>query len=314
MAKVIDTFGAIPDRAILASWLSGFCRFEGYLRMFGRTFAGLSGGRTDDLDRPRADDERRALIDGWLDALAPLLPPLDDYVGELDALGVEAVGVWVHVEPGAGRAGLNRLIECRAAHPGRFFPIVSYEPTIPDLPDVIERDHRASGLAGVGLLPIIDDRPADDPANWPVYEACLELDLPVWIHTVNTWSERHPSEFCHPRHADRVACAFPDLRIVIGHGGWPWVREAVAVAWRHPNVYLEPSAFRYKHLAAAGSGWEPLLYYGDRTIADKVLFGSLWPLVGVTLAQAVDEVRALPLKSETIAKWTHDNARRFYGL
>jgi len=147
-----------------------------------------------------------------------------------------------------------------------------------------------------------------------VFETCLELDLAVWIHTVNTWSDRHPSDFCHPRHADRVACRFPDLRIVLGHGGWPWVNEAVAVAWRHPNVYLEPSAFRWKHLAAPGGGWEPLMCYGDTTIADKILWASFWPLVGVSLDVAIEEVRALPIRPGTLEKWAYANAKRFYRL
>ncbi len=311
---IIDTFGAVPDRPTLRSWLSGFCRFRGYVRMFGRQFAGASGQDLSALLERFEREPRGKILDEWLDALAVMLPPVDAYVQMLDVLDVQAVGVWVHVEPDAAPNPLDNLAEHCRRFPGRFLPLPSYEPTIADRPAVVARDHERIGLSGVCLLPILDDRPADDRANRPLFETCVDLDLPVWIHTVNTWSERHPSEFCHPRHVDRIACDFPDLRIVMGHGGWPWVAEAVAVAWRHPNVYIEPSAFRYKYLAAPGGGWEPLLCHGNTTIADKVLFGSLWPLVGVTLDQAIEEVRALPLKPETLERWTYTNAKRFYKL
>lgn len=311
---MIDTFGAIPDRRTIGSWLSGFCRFDGYLRMFGRRFAQLAGQDPDDLSEMLDRRPRQDVIGEWLDAMSLMFTPIETYVAMLDGLGIESVGVWVHVDPNDGHDALENLAEHCRRYPGRFLPIPSYEPTIPDLPAVIARDRERIDLAGVCLLPIVDDRVADDAANWPIFEKCLELDLAVWIHTVNTWSDKHPSDFCHPRRADRVACRFPDLRIVLGHGGWPWVAEAVAVAWRHPNVYLEPSAFRWKYLAAPGSGWEPLVCYGNTTIADKVLWGSLWPLVGVSPDIAVEEVRSLPLKPETIEKWTYTNAKRFYKL
>ncbi|MBN1341981.1 MAG: amidohydrolase [Phycisphaerae bacterium] len=311
---LIDTFGAIPDAAVIQSWLRCFGRFGGYVRMFGRGFAGLTGQTVGDLFARLEHEPVDQILEEWVEAIAVILPSVDDYVTSLDAMGVEAVGVWVHVDHRGPPTALEVLAEHCRRYPRRFLPIPSYDPNIPDRPETIARDHERIGLTGVCLLPIVDGRVAEDADYQPIYETCLELDLPVWIHTVNTWSDRHPADFCHPSHADRVACRWPDLRIVLGHGGWPWVAEAVAVAWRHPNVYLEPSAFRYKHLASPGSGWEPLLCYGDTTIADKVLFGSLWPLLGLPLEIVIEEARSLPLRPETIKKWTYDNAKRLYKL
>ena len=60
----------------------------------------------------------------------------------------------------------------------------------------------------------------------------------------------------------------------------------VAVAWRHPNVFIDTSAFRPKNIFLPGNGWEPLVHYADRTIADRVLWGSTWTLLGMRPAQA----------------------------
>lgn len=303
---IIDSFGAIPDPEIIGSWFEAFRSFDGYRRMFAKTFARLAGLSPDDLSHVDAVRHLERLQGLWM--------PIDDYVAALDLLGVRSVGVWVHVSARGGRTSLDRLAEIVDQYPRRFLPLPSYDRSLPDLRQRVERDHERLGLAGVTVLPIVDDRPADHDDNRWLYDWLSERGLVAWIHTVNTWSERHPSDYSHPRRADRVACAFPNLKIVLGHGGWPWVGEAVAIAWRHPNVYIEPSAFRWKTLAEPGAGWEPLLHHGDRTIADKVLFGSLWPNLGQSLAQVLDEARSLPLKPANLARWLGGNAARLFAL
>ena len=44
---------------------------------------------------------------------------------------------------------------------------------------------------------------------------------------------------------------------------WPWVTEMVAVAWKHPNVYIEIGAVSPKYIGTPGTGWEPLKVYGN---------------------------------------------------
>jgi uncharacterized protein len=111
-----------------------------------------------------------------------------------------------------------------------------------------------------------------------------------------------------------MANAFPKLKIVVLHACWPWVADGVMVAWRHPNVFLDISAHRPKHFTTPASGWEPLLYYGNRMLQDKVIFGSTWTLLGTTIGALIDEVRALPLKDAVIDKWLGQNAARVFEL
>lgn len=57
-----------------------------------------------------------------------------------------------------------------------------------------------------------------------------------------------PYDLGHPRHLDQVAIDFPELTIIGGLGGWPWVNEMVALVRRHPKLYLDTSAHRAKYL------------------------------------------------------------------
>ena len=91
-------------------------------------------------------------------------------------------------------------------------------------------------------------------------------------------------------------------------------RAVVAAAWRHENLYIDPSGHRWKYLATPNSGWEMLLHFGNSVLQDKILFGTDWPLMPLSLKEIAAEARALPLKPEVMEKWMGGNAARFLGL
>src|SRR5439155_615615 len=95
---------------------------------------------------------------------------------------------------------------------------------------------------------------------------------------------------------DQVAIDFPELTIIGGLGGWPWVNEMVALVRRHPRLYLDTSAHRAKYLGQRGSGWEMLMQFGNTLIQDKVLVGLSAGLVGQPHETLIEEYLALPLK------------------
>jgi hypothetical protein len=156
--------------------------------------------------------------------------------------------------------------------------------------------------------------PADDRHYHLFYEKCVELDVPVSVHASANWTTARPSELGHPRTFDRVACDFPDLKLVLSHGGYPWVLEARLLACKHPNLYLELAAHRPRYFAAPGAGWEPLLRFGQTTIRDKILYGTGAFLLGRRPAELVAETRALPLDPGVLDQWLYGNAARLLGV
>src|SRR5206468_536788 len=137
---------------------------------------------------------------------------------------------------------------------------------------------------------------------------CVELGVPLSIHTSANWTSVAVNDLGHPRHLDPVARDFPELRIIMSHGGYPWVLEACLLAWKYENVYLELAAHRPKYLAEPGTGWEPLLRFGQTTIAEKVLWGSGAFLLQRPVAELVAEFRALPVKPAVMERWLGGNA------
>ena len=176
----------------------------------------------------------------------------------------------------------------------------------------LENAVKILGLRGLQLEPYLHQMYVFDKKYYPIYEKCVELDIPIWIHTSMNWSHKLKIDLGRPIYLENVAIDFPQLKIVAGHNGWPWVNELCALAWKWPNIYIDTSSIRQKYFAVPGTGYEMLLHLGNTTIQDKILFGSGFPLLPIK--QAIEDVRALPLKESVREKWFYKNAARLLGL
>lgn len=199
---------------------------------------------------------------------------------------------------------------CRASR-GRFLGFASVDPhTKDEAVEELERAVTVDGLRGLNLQLYHHDLRADDDILRPLYETCVRLGVPVNLHIGMSFSNK-PIRFGDPLAVDVVACDHPELKIVCAPPGFPWIRELIAVAWRHRNVYIGIPGLRPKYLAREGSGWTELLSYGGHVLREKIIFGSAHPLLPIE--RSVDEVRALPLPDGVSRLWLHDNAKRVLG-
>jgi uncharacterized protein len=241
----------------------------------------------------------------------------DDLIAALDAAGIERTLITGFDESSSVHETFipNELVAAVAErHPDRFVAFAGA-----DVPRGMEAVREFEGLVrdrgfrGLSVRPFMIGLPASDRRYYPLYAKCVELDVPVSIHSSANWTTVSVSDLGHPRHIDVVAADFPELKLIMSHAGYPWVLEACLLAWKYPNVYLELAAHRPRYLAAPGTGWEPLLRFGTTTIKDKVLFGTGWFLLGRAPAQIVDEFRALPVADGVLDMWMWRNAEDLLG-
>ena len=221
-------------------------------------------------------------------------------VREMDAAGVAL----------AGLCGTDTewVAETCARHPGRFFGMVSPDPRNPmACVRAIERAVRDHGFKAVKIEPFVWGKPPTDAIYYPIYAKCVELDVTFTTQIGHTGPNVFPSEVGRPIHLDQVALDFPELRIVGGHIGWPWTEEAIAVAWKHPNVWLDTSAHVPKH-------FPPSFVRFLRTFGqDKCLFASDWPLLPI--ARPLDELdRHCETTPAVRRKFLRENALRAFKL
>src|SRR5262249_33036934 len=163
----------------------------------------------------------------------------------------------------------------------------------------LERLVREEGFKALGVSALVDMIPASDRRYYPLYTKAAELSIPVRIYSSMNYANDRPYDLGHPRHLDQVAMDFPELTIIGGLGGWPWVNEMVALVRRHPKLHMDTSAHRAKYLGQPGSGWEMLMQLGNTLIQDKVLVGLSAGLGGQPHETLIDEDMNLPPK-ETV--------------
>ena len=237
----------------------------------------------------------------------PVPEQADELVRLMDAAGVTAGVLWT--------ASNSVTAQVVRRHPGRFLGIATLSPhdgmrAVREL----ERLVREEQLGGLGVGSLNDMVPASDRRYYPLYAKCVELDIPVRVYTAMTYASDRPYELGHPRHLDPVAIAFPELRLIAGLGGWPWVSDMVGLLRRHPNLYCDTAAHRPRHFGTPGSGWEQFLQFGNTLLQDKVMVGLSAPLLGSSMEELIDEYLNLPLKDSVKEKWLYHNAARFLRI
>jgi len=94
-------------------------------------------------------------------------------------------------------------------------------------------------MRGAAVDPYLAQIYANDAKYYPIYSKCCELDIPIVFTTgPATLVPNAIIDHVAPRYIDFAARDFPELKIVISHGGYPWVNEAINVVQRNKNVYI----------------------------------------------------------------------------
>lgn len=188
--------------------------------------------------------------------------------------------------------------------PERLVGIAGYNPyRIEESLREVEHGVKDLGFKGVYVHVYGFDVPINDKSLYPLYAKCVELKVPVSLQTGHSL-ERMPSGHGRPILIDEVALAFPNLRLVLSHTGWPWVEEAVAMAWKHEHVYLDISAHPPVYLD------QSLVKFMDTRGRNKTIFGTN----SANMQTCIDQFNQLKVRDETKQKVLRGNAIKVYGL
>lgn len=162
------------------------------------------------------------------------------------------------------------------------------------------------GFRGVKLYPTYQHFYPNQAELYPLYASCRELGLPVMVHTGSSIFPGAKIKYGDPLHLDDVAADFPELALLVVHGGRGfWYDRAEFLVQLHPNLYLEVSGLPPKNLLSYFPNLEKL--------HRKVIFGSDWP-GNPGIRRNVEAIGALPLSAEAKEAILGGNAARLLGL
>jgi uncharacterized protein len=238
---------------------------------------------------------------------SPVTPTVRGTLDAMDEAGVRFGLLSAWYSPAGPLITNGEVAEIVAAHPDRFAGIASV-----DLSDPIRavreirrcvRDH---GFVGVRVVPWLWHLPPNDRRYYPVYVACVEEDVPFCTQIGHT-GPLHPSEPGRPiPYLDEVLLDFPELVVVGGHVGYPWIAEVLSLATKYPNFHLDTSAYAVHRLPP-----EIVEFMRGRG-RTRVLFGSNYPML--TASSCLKRLADLQLDAEASELYLSGNARRVFSL
>ncbi len=122
--------------------------------------------------------------------------------------------------------------------------------------------------------------PDDRKIMWPLAEMCAEYGVPLTFHT-----GYYPT--CQPMLFVPLAEAFPTVPIYLKHIGYEYWRDAICLAKRYPNCYLE---------TAANTTCSEIYAAVRQAGAHKVCYGSDFPYIDPRVV--IKKIEALPITQE----------------
>ena len=246
-------------------------------------------------------------LDDLYDEEGTLVPQrLDAY---MEGEGVDVAVLFSEYSPKAtGIQPVEDLLPIIEHNPERFKLMANLNPHYHHpLPEELERQ-MSLGAVGLKVHPVHGGFAPNDAALYPAYALCREAGLPVVVHCGTSTFPGSTNRYADPALLEDVVRDFPELTVVLAHGGRGWWYDAAGfMASMRPNVWIEVSGLPPKKL--------PEYYerFGFERLAPKMIFGTDWP--GVPGLKNNDlAFFDLNLDSETIERILHGNARQVYKL
>ena len=117
--------------------------------------------------------------------------------------------------------------------------------------DALRKQHQKGNLQVIGeMAPFYGGTLADDASILPYFELAQELDIPIGFHIFpggpNYGFHLMPQMLggmriynANPLQLENVLVKYPNLKVYIMHGGWPYVEDMKALMYAHPNIYVD---------------------------------------------------------------------------
>jgi uncharacterized protein len=156
----------------------------------------------------------------------------------------------------------------------------------------------------IRMFGFVTQKPYGDSIYYPIYAKCAELGVPVSVN-VGIPGPRVPSASQDPFPLDEVCHFFPELQIVMAHGGEPWEQLCVKLMLKWPNLHYMTSAFAPRYIPPA------IINFLNTRGAERIMFASDHPII--TFNRCVAEAGELGFKNEQVkANFLYDNASRMF--
>ena len=161
----------------------------------------------------------------------------DSMIKTMDRLGVDVFCISGEAGIGCDHCVGNDLVaDAVSSFPGRYIGYASINPNHgEEAAEELERCFKTLNMTALKIHPTFHVYPADGPNYRPVWDFAAQHGCTVLSHSQGGDPNATPKLF------DSIARDYPNVPIILGHAGntWTGVEEAIEVANRHENIYLD---------------------------------------------------------------------------
>lgn len=251
----------------------------------------------------------------WMESLlrwtgrpdAILTPTPDHTLQAMDDAGVDIMFLSAWHGPSGPLVSNEEMLKNVEAAPSRFRGLISPDLTRPmdavrEIRDLAQHDQ----VVGVRVVPWLWNIVPNDRLYYPIYTACVDASLPFCTQVGHTGPLLRSEPGRPIPYLEDVLLDFPELKIIGGHVGFPWVNELTSLAFKFQNFYLDTSAYALHRLPpdfvqfifGAGKG--------------RVMFGTNWPMLSPK--QCLKGIDKLKMDDEMKKEFLGGLAHRVFEL
>ena len=224
-----------------------------------------------------------------------------DLVSMMDSAGVTKAVLTDPYDSEPLRVEIERSM---ADFPDRFIGATAIIPSTAAVDKQRILEFKARGFSVIKVLGVFSDLPYDDPKFFPVYHVCEEEQLTV---TANVGLPLVPisTQTQNPIQLDAVLEHFPDLNVVMCHGGLPYADTCVALMRKWLNLYWMSSAIPQKMMP------DSIVEYGNTDGQDRLMLAT--DFIAYPFEEKIAEVQPGGLFSgEAAENYAWRNAERVF--
>lgn len=227
---------------------------------------------------------------------------LTELIEELDAASVERAVLCAGYR---GAANVPWVLNAVSEHPERLLGSIVIDPregmtAVRKLEGAVVN----YGFVMARVMALETQLPYDHAAYFPVYAKCVELGIPITVN-VGIPGPAVPGRHQHPLALDEVCYFFPELKVIMAHGGDPWADVCVKLMSKWENLYYMSSAYSPKRMPSA------VVEFLKGRGMHKVMWASDYPILEFERCRR--DIAELPLTEEQRLAFAYGNASRLLG-
>ncbi|QKG72648.1 amidohydrolase [Erythrobacter mangrovi] len=236
-----------------------------------------------------------------------LLPTVSSTLAAMDAANVDVSIISAWHGPTGSLISNDEVAEQIDAAPDRLRGLASVDLSRPmDAVREIRRWVDGKRFVGVRVVPWLWGLTPDDRRYYPIYAACIDANVPFCTQIGHT-GPLLTSETGRPLpYLERVMLDFPELVVVGGHVGFPWIDELLTMTIKFPNFHVDTSAYAIHRLPNA------FVDYMTGPGKSRVMFGTNWPMLSPQ--RCLEKLDQLNLDDDLREAFLSGNAKRVFNL